>query len=132
MAVWYNWVGAIGAACWLIAYVLVIVRCQKQATYGVPLVAICLNCTWELMDSFFLPDPVPVWVIIDRSWLLVDLAIVSQLFRFGKKEQLWPEVRRAFWVVVMVTLCFAFVGQYAWVTTFHDTLGIVLAFVINL
>lgn len=132
MAVWYNWVGAVGAACWLAAYVLVIVLCQTQATYGVPLVAICLNCTWELMDSFFLPDPVPAWVLIDRSWLLVDILIVSQLFRFGRKEQLWAELQRSFFVVVPAVLCLAFAGQYAWVTTFHDTLGIILAFVINL
>jgi hypothetical protein len=132
MAAWYNWVGAVGAACWLAAYVLVIVLCRKQTTYGVPLVAICLNCTWELMDSFFLPDPVPVWVLIDRSWFLVDVLIVSQLLRFGKKEQIWQEVQKAFFVIVALTLGFAFIGQYAWVTTFHDTLGIILAFVINL
>jgi len=132
MSAWYNWVGAVGAACWVAAYVLVIIRCHKQATYGVPLVAICLNFTWELMDSFFLPDPVPLWVAIDRAWLLVDLAILSQLFRYGKREQVWPEVQKTFPVLVTVLLVLAFFGQYAWVTTFHDTLGIVLAFVINL
>jgi|GEM_PF-1178360 len=132
MAVWYNWVGAVGAACWLAAYVLVIVQGHKQASYGVPLIAVCLNFTWELMDSFFLPDPVAIWKVIDRSWLLVDLLIVSQLLRYGKAQQLWPELRRAFTVLVPVLLCLALVGQYAWVTTFHDTLGIVLAFVINL
>jgi hypothetical protein len=132
MSAWYNWVGAVGAVCWLIAYVLVIIQGKRQASYGVPLVAVCLNFTWELMDSFFLPDPVPIWTIIDRAWFLVDLLIVSQLVRFGRAEQIWPEVRRAFALIVPVTLCLAFVGQYAWVTTFHDTLGILLAFVINL
>jgi hypothetical protein len=132
MSAWYNWVGAVGAACWLAAYVLVIVQGHKQATYGVPLLAVCLNFTWELMDSFFLPDPVAIWKIIDRAWLLVDLVILSQLFRYGKAEQVWPEVRRAFTALLPLLLCLAFVGQYAWVTTFHDTLGIVLAFVINL
>lgn len=132
MSAWYNWVGAVGAACWLAAYVVVIVQGHKQATYGVPFVAVCLNFTWELMDSFFLPDPVPAWVFIDRSWFIVDLLIASQLFRYGKREQLWPEVRAAFYVLVPCTLLAAFIGQYAWVTSFHDTLGILLAFVINL
>jgi len=132
MSAWYNWVGGVGAACWLIAYVLVIIQGHRQHTYGVPIVAVCLNFTWELMDSFFLPDPVPLWVIIDRAWFVVDLLIAAELFRYGKREQLWPEVQRAFYVLVPVLLLAAFLGQYAWVTTFHDTLGILLAFVINL
>src|SRR5688572_10128985 len=132
MSAWYNWVGGVGAACWLAAYVLVILQGHKQATYGVPLLAVCLNFTWELMDSFFLPDPVPVWVIIDRAWFLVDLVIATQLFLYGKREQLWPELQRTFYVLLPLTLGAAFVGQYAWVTSFHDTLGILLAFVINL
>lgn len=132
MSAWYNWVGAVGAVSWLVAYILVIVQGNKQATYGVPLVAICLNLTWELMDSFFLPDPVPIWIWIDRAWFIVDVLIARQLFLYGRREQFWPEVQRAFYVIVPCIMLAAFIGQYAWVTTFHDTLGILLAFVINL
>jgi hypothetical protein len=132
MLAWYNLVGGVGALLWLLAYLRIIWLCHKQRTYGVPLVAVCLNFTWELMDSFFLPDPVPLWRLIDRSWLLVDVAIVTQLLLFGRKEQLIDEIRRWFVPVVLAILALAFFGQYAWVTTFHDTLGIALAFAINL
>lgn len=132
MSSWYNWVGGVGALCWLIAYVITIVTCQREKTYGVPLLAICLNFTWELMDSFFLPDPIWLWKVIDRSWLLVDIAILSQLLRFGRQFQGALLVRRYFLPLVLTTLLLAFVGQYSWVTTLHDTLGIILAFVINL
>ena len=132
MLEWYNIVGGVGALCWLVAYLIVIRTCQRQQTYGIPLVAISLNLTWELMDSFFLPDPIPAWVWLDRSWFIVDVLIVTQLFRYGRRWQQLASVRQHFLVVVLSVLLLAFVGQYSWVTTFHDTLGIILAFVINL
>lgn len=132
MSAWYNWVGGVGAACWLVAYVITIVRGFKEKTFGIPLVAICLNFTWELMDSFFLPDPILLWKVIDYAWLLMDFVIVYQLWRFGEREQSQPELRKYFHPMVLLLMGCAFLGQYSWVTTFHDTLGLVLAFVINL
>lgn len=131
MAAWYNWVGGVGAACWLVAYIITIIGCFKQRTYGIPLVAICLNFTWELMDSFVLPDPIPLWIWIDRAWFIVDVLIVFQLVRYGRAEQVIEEIRKSFHWIITAMLAFAFYGQYAWVTTMHDTLGLILAFVIN-
>ena len=55
----YNLLGAIGYALWLVAYVLVIRKGFKDKTYAIPLIPICLNFTWEFMDSWVLPDEVP-------------------------------------------------------------------------
>lgn len=132
MAAWYNWVGGVGAASWLAAYILTIHLCFKQKTYGIPLVAICLNFTWEFMDSFLLSDPIFLWKMIDYLWLFMDVVIVYQLLKFGQKEQLIAEIKRGFYWVATATMLAALLGQYSWVTTFHDTLGLVLAFVINL
>lgn len=131
MGAWYNWVGGVGAACWLGAYIVTIVQSFRERTYGLPLLAICLNFTWEFMDTFTLSDPILLWKVIDYLWFAMDVLIVYQLFRFGRSEQKIAEVRRGFYWIVALTLLGAFVGQYAWVTTFHDTLGLVLAFVIN-
>jgi hypothetical protein len=128
---WYNLVGGAGYLLWLVAYVLVIRRGAIDRTYAIPFVAICLNFTWEAMDSFFLPDPVPFFEWVDRAWFLLDCAIVWQLVRYGKKEQTIPEIRNNFYAVVAGTMVLAFVGQYAFVDTFHDTLGFIAAFVIN-
>lgn len=132
MSAWYNWVGGVGAACWLVAYIITIRDGFRHKTYGIPLVAISLNFTWELMDSFFLPDPILLWKIIDYLWFSMDALIVYQLFKFGRAEQKVPELKSAFLWITSCILIAAFLGQYAWVTTMHDTLGLILAFVINL
>lgn len=132
MAAWYNWVGGVGAACWLAAYIITIIDGFRSKTYGIPLLAICLNFTWELMDSFTLSDPILLWKVIDYLWFSMDVVIVYQLFKFGAREQKIAELRSGFSGYTVATLVFAFLGQYAWVTTFHDTLGLILAFVINL
>lgn len=132
MAAWYNWVGGVGAACWLVAYIITIIGSFRSKTYGIPLLAICLNFTWELMDTFTLSDPILLWKVIDYLWFSMDVLIVYQLFKFGAGEQKIAELRRGFSMIAAATLILAFIGQYAWVTTIHDTLGLVLAFVINL
>lgn len=128
----YNLIGAVGYLLWLVAYVLVIRQGKRDKTYAIPLLPICLNFTWEFMDSWVLPDPVSFWKWIDRAWFLLDVAILGQLLHYGRKEQVIPEMRRYFYPVVAVTLALAFWGQYTFVTTFHDTLGFIAAFVINL
>jgi branched-subunit amino acid transport protein len=128
----YNLLGAIGYALWLVAYVLVIRKGFKDKTYAIPLIPICLNFTWEFMDSWVLPDEVPFWKWVDRAWFILDVLILYQLFRFGRKEQRIPEIQRHFYPFVCVALLLAFWGQYTFVTTFHDTLGFIAAFIINL
>lgn len=128
----YNLIGAVGYALWLVAYILVIRKGFKDKTYAIPLLPICLNFTWEFMDSWILPDPVYFWKWVDRAWFLLDVAILYQLFRYGRKEQKIPELQRWFYPIVIVTLLLAFWGQYTFVTTFHDTLGFIAAFAINL
>ena len=128
----YNLLGAIGYALWLVAYVLVIRQGRRDKIYAIPLLPICLNFTWEFMDSWVLPDQVLFWKWIDRGWFFLDVAILWQLLRYGKDAQTIPELKRWFYPIVVVTLLLAFWGQYTFVTTFHDTLGFIAAFVINL
>jgi len=73
MSAWYNWVGAVGAVSWLVAYILVIVQGNKQATYGVPLIAICLILTWVLIYSICFTYLVSNWTSVDRTWFIADV-----------------------------------------------------------
>lgn len=127
----YNLIGAVGYALWLVAYILVIRQGHRDRTYAIPLVPICLNFAWEFMDSWVLPDQVLFWKWVDRAWFLLDVAILWQLLRYGRKEMRIPELQRFFYPIVAVTLLLAFWGQYTFVTTFHDSLGFIAAFAIN-
>jgi hypothetical protein len=129
---WYNLVGAAGCVCWVLAYLFIVKRCFADKTYGLPLVAICLNFGWELLASFVLPNPVALWHFFDRAWLVIDVILVYQLLRFGRAEQTIPELARFFPAVVFATFALGVWGQYTFVESYRDRLGLVGAFGVNL
>ncbi len=129
---WYNLIGAGGCVFWVLAYLFILKRCFSERTYGLPLVAICLNFGWELLASFVFPNPVALWHLFDRAWLLIDVLLVYQLWRWGKAEQRIPELARYFHAVVVLTFALGVWGQYAFVDSYRDRLGLVGAFGVNL
>ncbi len=129
---WYNLIGALGCIFWLAAYLLILKKCFRDRTYGLPLVAICLNFAWEILASFVFPNPVSLWHTFDRLWLAVDVLLVYQLLRWGAFAQRIPEIRRRFYWVVALTFGLGLWGQYAFVSSYMDRLGLVGAFGINL
>ncbi|RKH65186.1 transmembrane-type terpene cyclase [Corallococcus llansteffanensis] len=129
---WWNLLGVAGCVLWVVAYVLIIRQCAREKTYGVPLLAICLNFTWECIAAWIAPNPVPLWSGLDRAWFFLDLIIVWQLLRYGRAEQTRAELRRYFYPVVALTLVLAFFGQYTFIQMYKDILGFMTAFIINL
>src|SRR5262249_20487611 len=119
-----------------------IVQCFRQRSYGLPLVAIAMNFTWELQYSLLVPpqcdngsvDTVKAAMIL--AWAALDAIIVWQLFRYGRNEQIIPEIRRHFNTVVVVALVLAFVGNFTF-DRFHHTdaapiSGVIINFVMSL
>jgi hypothetical protein len=129
---WYNLIGAAGCVFWVLGYLFILKRCFSDRTYGLPLVAICLNFGWELLASFVFPNPVALWHFFDRAWLFIDVLLVYQLWRWGKAEQRIPELARYFHPVVVLTFALGVWGQYAFVDSYRDRLGLVGAFGVNL
>ena len=129
---WYNLIGALGCIFWVLAYLFILKRCFADKSYGLPLVAICLNFGWEILASFVFPNPVALWHLFDRIWLVVDVLLVYQLWRWGRAEQVVPEIARFFHPVVVGTFALGVWGQYAFVDSYRDRLGLVGAFGVNL
>ncbi len=127
-----------GDLLWAIVYIIAIVIGQRQRTYAVPMVAIGLNVTWEVLHTAIYPPALFANLIANLIWLAFDLLIVIQLIRFGRDRQSNDVVRRFFGGVVVGMLGLALVGHatfYRHVTSnaiFPDTDGVVSAFVINL
>lgn len=111
----------VGDFLWLVAYILFIVIGFRQRTYGVPLVAIGLNFTWEIIHTLVFPPLNPdghynlPHFIIQIFWLLADAVIVYQLLRYGKAQQTIPEFRRLFYPILL----FAFTMDYIALRSFH-------------
>lgn len=75
----YALSGLFGAFCWVFSYSLMIYKGFKDKTYGMPLIALSLNFSWELVYSIFFP----VNLYINLSWFLLDLGLVYTYFKYG-------------------------------------------------
>ncbi len=132
----------LGDLLWAIAYVLIIIQCFRQRSYGLPLVAIAMNFTWELQYSLLVPprcdnnsvDIVKAAMIL--AWALLDLVIVWQLFAYGRNEQNIPEIKRHFHAIVVLALVLAFIGNFTFDRFHHADAapisGVMINFVMSL
>src|SRR6478609_3501693 len=117
---WANLVGNTGCALWILAYVLSLLKAQRDRAPGLPTLAICLNFSWEFLYAFVLPNPVGLWRFFGTAWFLLDIVIVYQLLRFGPAHQRDPWVARHFRVIVAATTILGGVGQWAFIVMYRD------------
>ncbi|MGN6346856.1 MAG: hypothetical protein ACTHME_04060 [Candidatus Nitrosocosmicus sp.] len=75
----------VGGMFWILAYISIISKGFKDKTYGMPLIALCANISWEFIFSFILP-PKPPQLFINYLWFGFDTIIVAQFLKYGKNE----------------------------------------------
>jgi hypothetical protein len=103
---------------WTLTYLLIIRRGHLDHTYGMPLVALCVNISWEFLFSFLYPQSV-IQQIINVIWFALDVVILIQLLRYGPRE--FADLsKQAFYAVVGLTLATCFCAVLFFTIEFHD------------
>jgi len=75
----------IGGLFWSATYILIIRRGFKDKTFGMPMAAVCANISWEIIFAFFIPHDAPQ-IYVNYIWFSLDVVIVIQFLKYGKKE----------------------------------------------
>ena len=75
----------VGGIFWILTYILIISKGYKDKTYGMPLLALCANISWEFIYSFILPHS-PPQLYINYLWFGLDAVIVFQFFKYHQNE----------------------------------------------
>jgi hypothetical protein len=115
---------------WTLAYLLIIGRGFLEGTYGMPLVALCANLSWEFIFSFVYPHDLPQRAV-NVVWFSFDLVILLQLLLYGPRE--FADLpRRAFYAVLALALATSFGVVLAVTYEFDDFDGVYSAFGQNL
>ncbi len=134
---------ATGEVLWLVTYVVVIIAGFRQKSYGIPIVAVCGNISWELYLGFYCPwrsqelsqslcpNAATAEVWIWRLWFLLDVLILTTLLLYGKQRQVIPQIKRFFYPAVFAGLVLACFANATFFKTFHDLDGDISAYVIN-
>jgi len=126
----YTGLMIIGGIFWSLTYILIIRRGFKDKTYGMPLVALCANISWEAIFSFLHPHSSPQ-LYINYIWFLLDVIIVLQFLKFGKTEFLKFSIRQ-FYSAFLMALTTAFFLVLFITYEFNDFKGAYSAFGQNL
>jgi hypothetical protein len=121
----------VGTVLWLVAYLLSIWQGFKEKTYSIPIVAVCLCFTWEILAATVMQAPIKLWVYGDIFWMCLDSVIVYQVFRYGRARQVIPEIRRWYYPILVCSFVLALLGQYLFTVAFGDWLGFEDSYLIN-
>jgi len=73
----------------------------KDKTYGMPLIALCANISWEFIFSFVFPHT-PPQLFINYLWFGLDSIIVIQFFKYGKNEFLNLSSKKLYSIFVVL------------------------------
>jgi hypothetical protein len=103
---------------WTITYLLIIFRSARDQTYGMPMVALCANLSWEAIFSFVYP-PHLIKHVVNLIWFSLDVVIFLQLLRAGPHE--FADIpKRVFYSAVAVLLATCFCSVLLITVEFHD------------
>jgi hypothetical protein len=120
----------LGGIFWILTYVLIIIKGSKDKTYGMPLIALCANISWEFIFAFILPSSIPQ-LFINYLWFGLDCIIVFQFLRYYKNE--FPNVSSSKAITAFSLLIFsAFIIILLGAILLGDHRGVYAAFGQNL
>ena len=117
---------------WTVAYLLIIRRSIQDKSVGMPLVALCMNISWEFIFSFIFPSRKPQ-LYINYVWFFLDLIILIQYLRFGKLNFSRHSSKTAFYATFFSVLAASFLNMLFIVYDFgSNNSATYIAFQINL
>jgi hypothetical protein len=106
-----------GVVFWDLTYILMTRRCLQTRSYGMPIVGLAINVSWEIVYGFYVAEE-----LLERSgfvlWLLLDLGIVYTTVRFAPEE--WSSTspwvgRNMTWILALMLLVGCW-GHFAFVS----------------
>ncbi len=119
-----------GGIFWILAYLFIISKGFKDRSYCMPLIALCVNISWEFIFSFGFPSS-PPQLFINYLWFGLDAIIVFQFFKYHKNEFPGLSSRKIYTAFGLLTIT-AFSAILSGAVFLGDLKGVYTAFGQNL
>jgi hypothetical protein len=116
---------------WTFTYLLILRRGSADKTYGMPMLALCANLSWEFIFAFVFPHPYPQR-IINYIWFIFDVGLLAQYIYYGK--QAFPDFLpdKLFYLNFLLSLLFSALMIAFISIEFEEYIGYYAAFSQNL
>lgn len=116
---------------WILTYILIIFRGFRDEAYGMPMVAICANISWEFIFAYIHPQNA-LQQKITMVWFALDIIILLQYLIYGRKEFKKYLSGLLFYASFFITLGITFLIILTITQDFNDFDGRYTAFAQNL
>nr|UUG60174.1 terpene cyclase [Mycoleptodicus sp. DH-2022a] len=121
---WYLWgqdgLTIASGILWTTAYALYIRQSWKDQSYGMPILAICCNITWEFIYGVVYP-PAMAEQIAFMPWIFIDLVLMYGTVKFGPRE--WkhsPLVARNLTTILIIGVIMTLAAHWLFAIQFKD------------
>lgn len=115
---------------WILTYVLIIKRGFKDKTFGMPLIALCFNISWEFIYMLIYPHPTP-YIYSNILAFSLDIVILYQLLTSWQKEYSnLPKQHFYPSFIIILATCFSIIYLIPYI--YDDQIGFYIAFAQNL
>ncbi|KAM0270074.1 hypothetical protein ACHAQH_009532 [Verticillium albo-atrum] len=114
---------AAGALCWDATYILLVFRSRQTHSYGMPLLALAANVSWEIIFAVGIAEH-PLERLGFLAWLLLDIPVLHATVRAAPRE--WahaPLVARNIVPILGVMLAVGCAGNAAFAVWFFAVPG---------
>jgi len=117
---------------WVLTYAAIVWRGFKDRSFGMPIVALSANISWEAIYSFIYIPPGQLLHYSSIAWFLFDLPIALQCFLYGVNDFKSPFISKNFRIIFLAAIAICFTVILEVVYEFNDTRGVYTGFGQNL
>lgn len=105
---------------WTICYFLMLRQSRRNKTYGMPLFALALNFSWEIIYALFVVET-RVEFVVFGVWLIIDIGLVFYMLKYGKREWAYaPFVEKNLGLILVAMIIYCSLGHYAFAKWWID------------
>lgn len=121
-----------GAVLWIIAYGIILRAAFRQQELIIPVAAVVCNFGNEVSGAlFFVPDMGKALVVAYWLWMLLDMVIIYNLFRYGRKQWSSPYLRNNFPWLVGISLVCSIALSSSFMVRYDLPMGVLDAYIVN-
>ncbi|NCU02426.1 MAG: hypothetical protein GXC73_00435 [Chitinophagaceae bacterium] len=121
-----------GAVLWIVAYIIIIYMAIKKKTVIIPAAAVVCNFGNEVGGAiFWVPDMGNALVLAYWCWMLLDIFIVINLFRYGYKQFTTDFFRKNIRKLVALGLAGSIPLSCFFMVQYDLPMGVIDAYIVN-
>ncbi|MDU3724099.1 MAG: hypothetical protein E7G24_13000 [Clostridium celatum] len=113
----------ISGICWTIVYISMIRTGFKEKTYSMPLFALSLNISWELIYTIkgFSTCITNIQNYVNLTWCIFDFIIIYTYFKYGKNDFKETAFKKYFIPWSILIFAMSFIIEYGFLIEFGES-----------